>query len=376
MVEIKEVKTRKERKRFVDFANIMYQDVPQFVPSFYGDDLADWGPKNPALAYCERKAFLAYKDGECVGRIGAILSHASNEKWNTKRMRFSQVDFIDDFEVSKALFKAVEDYALEKGCNEVHGPLGFTDLDREGMLVEGFEERSLFFTYYNYPYYNDHLVKLGYVKDVDWVEDKLYVKDAEEVQDQYRRVAEFSLKHNNLHIAKLNKQSEYPSYVKKFFNLVNICYSKLYSTIELTEEQINMYAKKFSPLINPDFVCFVMDEEENLIAFGVLAMSMGEALKKTRGRLFPTGWARVLRSLKKSKSLESLLVAVHPDYQKKGVNAILIDYILTNAIRHNIEFAETGPQLELNHDVRAQWKYMQPQTFKRRRCYIKKISDK
>ena len=171
MVEIREVRTKGERRRFVNYVNILYKDVPQFIPALYGDDLTDWDPKqNPAFAYCEAKCFLAYKDGKIVGRIGAILSRLANEKWGLNRMRFTQVDFIDDYEVSAALFKAVEDFAREKGCDEVHGPLGFTDLDREGMLIEGFDRKSMFITYYNHPYYREHLERLGYDKDVDWVE--------------------------------------------------------------------------------------------------------------------------------------------------------------------------------------------------------------
>lgn len=171
MVTVKRVESKADRRRFVDFPNQLYKDNPNFVPATYGDDLSDWDPKaNPAFSYCEAQSFLAYRDGEIVGRIGAILSHRANEKWNTSRMRFSQVDFIDDPEVSAALFQAVEDFAREKGCKQVHGPLGFTDLDREGMLVEGYDRRSLFFTYYNAPYYNQHLERLGYHKDTDWIE--------------------------------------------------------------------------------------------------------------------------------------------------------------------------------------------------------------
>ena len=177
-VEIREVTTKGELRKFVDYPNQLYRDVPQFVPAFYGDDLADWDrEKNPAFDYCEARCFLAYRDGEIVGRIGAILSHRANEKWGTRRMRFSQVDFIDDREVSAALFAAVEDWAREKGCTQVHGPLGFCDMDREGMLVEGFDRRSMFITYYNHPYYNEHLEALGYGKDTDWVENLIHVPE-------------------------------------------------------------------------------------------------------------------------------------------------------------------------------------------------------
>jgi len=374
MVEIREVQGKRARRKFVKYPLKLYKGVEQYVPNFYGDDLNDWGPKNPALAYCESKAFLAYNEnGEIVGRIGAIISHAANEKWGTKRMRFSQVDFIDDPEVSEALFNRVEEWAKEKGCDEVHGPLGFTDLDREGMLIDGYDVRSCFFTYYNYPYYNDHLEKLGYRKDVDWVEQRLDVDTAKDGYEYYKKIADFVLKHNNLHLAEVHKQKEYVNYIAKVFNLVNICYKDLYSTVELSEDQIQKYAKKFAPLIDPDFACFVLDDNNNLVAFGVLASSMEEALKKSKGKLFPLGWIGILRSLKKATSLDMLLVAVHPDYQKKGVNAILIEHAIRNALKRGVVFAETGPQLEDNEMVQAQWKAMGPYIHKRRRCYIKQL---
>lgn len=373
MVEIREVKTKKELKKFVDFPNKMYKDVPQHIPSFYADDLHDWGPKNPARAYSESKAFLAYKDGKLVGRIGAILSHAANKKWNTNRMRFSQVDFIDDYEVSKALFDAVEKYAKEKGCNEIHGPLGFTDLDREGMLVEGFEERSLYITYYNFPYYNDHLKKLGYAKDVDWVEHKIELAAAEKLLPKITKISNFVKKHYKVHIADLRKHSDYPVYFEKVFNLVNKCYGKLYGTVDLTDEQIQLYGKKFSPLCDPRFVVFLMDEHEEMVGFCCLNLSFDEALKKSKGRLFPFGWIGLLKGLKHGKSLDCLLIAVDPKYQDLGYNAVLLEHIIKNGLKEGVVFGETGPQLELNTKVQGQWKELDPKQFKRRRCYIKSI---
>ena len=201
MVEIREVRTRGELRKFVNYVNVLYKDVPQFIPAMYGDDLDDWNPKkNPAFDYCEAKCFLAWRNGKIVGRIGAILSRRANEKWGLNRMRFSQVDFIDDPEVSAALFGTVEKWAAEKGCNEVHGPLGFTDLDREGMLVEGFDRRSCFFTYYNFPYYIDHLTALGYGKDVDWVENYITVPYDEKTLTRWQRLSDFVLRRYHLHI--------------------------------------------------------------------------------------------------------------------------------------------------------------------------------
>ncbi|MCE5236774.1 MAG: GNAT family N-acetyltransferase [Clostridiaceae bacterium] len=374
MVTVKEVKTKAELRKFVDFPNKFYKDVPQFIPAMYGDDLSDWDPKqNPAFEYCEGKCFLAYRDGKLVGRIGAILSHKANATWNTKRMRFSQVDFIDDAEVVDALFKAVEDFAREKGCNEVHGPLGFCDLDREGMLVEGFDRKGMFITYYNHPYYNTHMERMGYHKDVDWVEFLISAELPEERVERFDAIALRVLTHNKLSIAPLRNRSDYGPYIKQVFELLNVAYAKLYGVVALTEKQIARYCKKFIPLVDPDYVCFVMDENNKLAAFGVSAPSLANAMKKSRGRLFPFGAFRVLRALKHNDTLDLFLIAVRPDLQGQGVNAILLNHIMKNSFKNGIRFAETGPQLEHNEKVQAQWKTFNKEQHKRRRCYIKQI---
>lgn len=374
-VTVREVTTKKELRRFVDYPNQLYRDVPQFVPAFYGDDLADWNPeKNPAFSYCDAKCWLAYRDGEIVGRIGAILSHKANEKWHTNRMRFSQVDFIDDPAVSSALFAAVEDWAAEKGCTQIHGPLGFCDMDREGMLVEGFDRRSMFITYYNHPYYNDHLERLGYRKDTDWVE--FYIKAPTPDSPQgvkLHRIAKHVLRSRKLHVANVQHQWQYPPLVEQVFHLVNEAYSPLYGVVELNERQVKKYKTKFAPLINPHLACFVMDEQERMVAFGVSAPSMATAMQKSRGRLFPAGWARVLHDLRKNDTADMLLIAVKPELQGAGVNAIILDHLIQGAAKMGIHYAETGPQLETNSKILAQWKMFDKEQHKRRRCYIKDI---
>ncbi len=374
MVEVREVTTRSELRRFVNYPNVLYKDVPQFIPAMYGDDLDDWNPKkNPAFSYCEAKCWLAWRDGEIVGRIGAILSRRANEKWGLKRMRFTQVDFIDDFEVSSALFRAVEDFAREKGCTEVHGPLGFTDLDREGMLVEGFDRRSMFITYYNHPYYNDHLQRLGYGKDVDWVEMLIDVPYDEHTVKRLDKLAERVMRFSNLHIAEVKSRRDYKPLIEKVFQLVNTAYSGLYGTVPLDERQIKRYANKFVPLINPELACFVLDEHDDLVGFGVSAPSMAQALKKSRGRLFPFGFLGVLKALKVNDTLDLFLVAVIPEYQNKAVNAILMNHVLKGCHRMGITKAETGPQLETNHKVQSQWNFFKTEQHKRRRCYVKAL---
>ena len=374
MVEIREVRTRSELRRFVNYPNVLYKDVPQYIPSMIGDDLSDWNPKkNPAFSYCDAKCWLAWRDGKVVGRIGAILSKRANEKWGLNRMRFTQVDFIDDAEVSDALFKAVEDFAREKGCNEVHGPLGFTDLDREGMLVEGFDRRSMFITYYNHPYYIDHLTRLGYVKDVDWVEMLVEVPRDEHTITRMDKLSERVMKYSNLHIVELKSRRDYKPWIEKVFRLVNSAYSGLYGTVPLDERQIKRYAAKFVPLVNPELACFVADKDDELVGFGVSAPSMAAALKKSNGRLFPLGWIGVLHALKVNDTLDLFLVAVTPEYQNKAVNAIMINHVLKGCLRMGIRQAETGPQLETNHKVQSQWNFFKTEQHKRRRCFIKKL---
>lgn len=376
MIKIKEVKTKREKEVFIDFPNRFYRNEPNFVPAFFNDDMQDWDKNNPAMEYCEYKMFLAYKDGQVVGRVGAILSHKANEKWKTNRMRFSQLDFIDDYEVSKALMSAVENWAIQKGCNEIHGPLGFCDMDREGLLIEGFDKRSMFITYYNYPYYAEHLKKLGYVKDTDWIEHLLPVGDGSEndkIYQHLKKISDAMLKKTGFHKVEIRNRKEIKPYIKQVFELVNIAYSPLYGTVELNEKQIEKYTNKFLPLIDPDFCCLLVNDDDELMGFGVGAPSMAEAMKKCRGHIFPLGWINILKSLKKNDTLDLFLIAVRPELQKTGVNGIIMEHVYSGCVKHGIKFAETGPQLETNTKVYHQWKMFNVKPHKRRRCFIKKL---
>lgn len=347
MVSIVEVTTKAQLRRFVDYPNQLYKDVPQFVPATYGDDLADWDrSKNPAFSYCDARCWLAERDGEIVGRIGAIRSRKANEKWGTNRMRFTQVDFIDDPEVSAALF----------------------------AVVEGFDRRSCFFTYYNYPYYVDHMTALGYVKDVDWIEELIAVPTDEKIIQRWEKLSDFVLKRNHLHIVEPKNRLAYLPLLKPFFDLVNVAYAPLYGTVDLTEQQIRKYSAKFAPLINPNTTCFVMDKNDQMIAFGVGAPSLAAAMQKHRGRLFPTGWIDVLKAFRKNDTVDLLLIAVHPDYQARGVNAIILSKTMKGCLKMGIKEAETGPMLELNEKVQSQWKDFQTEQHKRRRCFVKELT--
>lgn len=374
-MELREVRTRSDLRRFVDFPNQLYRDVPQYIPPLRADALADWDPhENPAFSYCEAKCWLALREGETLGRIGAILNRRANEKWGGKRMRFTHADFIDDPEVTAALFGAVERWAREKGCDAVHGPLGFTDLDREGMLVDGFERRGLFFTYYNHPYYPQHLARLGYEKDVDWVEFLIDVPGpgdpaAQKLDKLSARVARMQ----KLHGAQVEHRRDYLPYVEQVFSLVNRCYAHLYGTVKLDAAQIEHYARRFIPLIDPRLACFVLDEREEMVAFAVTAPSIAQALKRHNGRLWPLGFIDVLVALRENDALDMLLIAVRPDYRDKGVNAILMNHVLKGCHSLGITRAETGPQLEDNTRIQNQWRLFRYDRHKRRRCFIKKL---
>ncbi len=373
MVTVKRITTKRDLKKFVDFPLTLYRDVKAFVPPIYGDELDDWNPaKNPASEYCDWECFLAYKDGKLVGRIGAILSHAANQKWNTARMRFTHVDFIDDYEVSEALFFAVEEYAKENGCTEVHGPLGWTDMDREGMLLEGYDKRSMFITFYNFPYYHDHLERLGYVKDTDWIEYKITIPNEEsEIYQRICRLSEYAKKRYNLRLVAPKCRKDFYPHLKALFALANEAYSQLYGMVPTSIAQQERCAKSFVPLMNPDYVCFVYNELDELVGFGVCAPSLADAFKKCNGKLFPFGFAGVLKALKKNDALDMFLIASRPDMQQKGVNSVVIEHIFKSCIKNGIKYAETGPMLETNHKIHSQWRGFPLDLHKRRRCYIK-----
>lgn len=373
MVEIVEANTKKLIRKFVQFPSKLYKGVAQYVPPMYAEELELWDKdKNPAFDYCEAKCFLAYRDGEIVGRIAAILSNKANARYKNKRMRFSSVDFIDDQEVVDALFNAVEKYAKEKDCEEMQGPLGFSDFDREGMLVEGFDKRAMFITYYNFPYYVAHMERLGYVKDIDWLEYKLITPKEENAK--LNRISDLVLKQNKLHLLEMKRQKDIVPHIESVFRLYNTAYDHLYGVVPLTDKQIAKIVKQYLPIINKDYCYFVMDENNEVAAFGITAPSLAEALRKCDGKLFPFGWAGLLKALYgKARALDLFLIAVKPELQGQGVNAVLLNCVLKSALKNGIEYAETGPELETNESVQSQWRFFETIPHKRRRCFIKPI---
>ena len=356
MVTIKEVKTRKDLRTFAGFNEKMYRDVPQAMPDLISDEMANFNPKkNPAFEYAESRQWLAYKDGECVGRIGAIISHKANAKWDRKRIRFTRVDFIDDYEVSETLFKTVENWGREKGLKAVHGPMGFCDLDQEGMLIEGFEYDGIFITINNAPYYKEHMERLGYVKSVDWIENRIDIPN--EIPPVFDKMCERVLKDNKLKIVKVKNRLQLRKYIKYIFDVVNDTAKILYGEVDLSEAQIKKYVHQFILMVNVRFISLLVNEKDEMVAIGVTVPSMGKASKKSHGRLFPFGWARLLYApYSKPDTLELYLVGVRDQYKKKGLPLVLITEILKAAIEDGMKYAETGPMLEDNIKVQSMWK--------------------
>lgn len=373
-VTIRKVESEKDLRAFIEFPNSLYKNTPQYIPALYMDEHATLDKnKNASFDFCEADYFLAYKDGELVGRVAAIINPRANATWNKKEVRFGWIDFIDDEEVSSALLQTVIDWGHERGAEEIAGPLGFTDFDPEGMLVEGFDRKGTLVAIYNHPYYMKHLEKAGYTKVVDWVEYLIKVPD--ELPERLTRIASIILEKNKLHVKKLTRKIIHDEgYGRKFFNLINETYCVLYGYSHLSDRQIDQYVAQYLTFINLDMVCFIENEEGELVAAGVTMPSIADALKKCGGKLFPTGWFHLLRALGgASDTLEMLLVAVKPEYQNKGVNAILFADLFPSMKRLGYKYAESNPELETNDKVQSQWTGFDFEQHKRRRIYGKKI---
>jgi GNAT superfamily N-acetyltransferase len=368
--EIKEVTNLKELKAFIHFPHDLYRGNPYWVPSLTFDELNTLcRDKNPAFEYCETRYWLAYREGRIVGRVAAILNRRHIEKWKQPYLRFGWIDFIDDPLVSAALMGAVEAWAKENSLTAVHGPLGFTDMDREGMLVEGFDELATLITIYNYPYYPNHLERLGYIKDTDWMEYEISVPP--QSNETIARIADIALRRNKLKLLEAKNKKELLPYTKELFQLLQEAYQQLYGFVPLTEKQVDTYIAQYFGFITPDFVPIVLDQSGQMVAFGIVMPSLSRALQKARGELFPLGFIHLMRALKKNDRADLYLVAVKPEYQGKGVNAILMNKIHSTFIKLGVTKAESNPELETNANVQGQWKYYEKRQHKRRRIFIK-----
>lgn len=365
---------KKQLKEYIAFGNDLYKDNPYHVPGLEFDDLNTLLPsKNPALEFCDSQSFMAYRDGRPVGRITGIINHANNEKSGRAQARFGFVDYIDDPEVTDALFGTVENWARKKGCTEIIGPMGFTDMDHEGMLVEGFQEMGTMATIYNHPYYPAHVERLGYVKDTDWIEFRIKVPSR--IPDKMSRIAQLVLKKYNLRILKFTSTKKIKAqYGRALFDLINQTYDNLYGYTTLTERQIDYYIDMYLSLIRLDYVSVIVDADDRLVGVGVSIPSLSKALQKSRGKLFPFGWYHLLKAMKgKNPVVDLLLIAVAPEYQNKGINALFFYDLIPVYVKNGVEEAETNIELEENLNVQSQWEYFERRQHRRRRAYRKQL---
>ena len=378
-VQIKRVETKKDLKAFIECHYDLYEGNQYDAPNLYSDELNTLSKdKNAAFDFCEAEYFLALKEGKVVGRVAAIINNKANEKWDKKDVRFGWIDFIDDIEVSKALLKAVEDYGRETGMTSVVGPLGFTDMDPEGMLTWGFDQLGTMATIYNYDYYPKHMEKLGgWEKDNDYVEYRLDVPET--APEKYTKIAEMVEKRYNLHARKLTKKEIFEGgYGKKLFDLINVTYSHLYGFSELSERQIDQYVKMYFPLADLDLITVVEDgnKDNQLVGLAITIPSLTRALQKChRGRLFPFGWWHLLRAIKfhKTEVVDLLLIGVLPEYRSKGANSLVFADLIPRYVKYGFKWGETHVEMETNESVQSQWGPLDPTMHKKRRCYRKAI---
>lgn len=374
-VEIKEVSTRRELKAFVQFGIDLYKGNPYYCPPLVFDELNTFDPKkNPAHEVCEFVNYLAYKDGKIVGRITGIINHEANKAWKNKRVRFGWFDFIDDLEVSQALLAAVEKWGRNKGMTEFNGPLGFTDFDHQGLIIEGYEYDSPMASLYNYPYYVTHLEHFGLAKEMDWIEYR--ITPPKEVPERMRRVGEIVQEKYNLKIVKIKSAKEAKKrYGYTYFDVIDLAYQPLYNFQPFTPAQKRYYSEMYFPLLNYDFVTFVENDKNELVGVGVGMPNISDALRRSGGKLFPFGWYHLLKALraKKIKSFDLLIIAVRPDYQNKGVNSLFFLDQIPYFNKYGIEAVETTAILEINAKNQANFEYFDKIQHKRRRAYLKTL---
>ena len=380
LIEIKKVESKKDLKTFIDFHYDLYEGNEYDVPNLFSDEMNTLSKdKNAAFEFCEAEYYLAYKDGKLAGRVAAIINHKANNKWGKKSVRFGWIDFIDDREVSKALLDAVEKYGREKGIEDVVGPLGFTDMDPEGMLVWGFDQLGTMPTIYNYAYYPEHIEALeGFEVDNKYVEFKIMVPD--EVPEKYAKIAMMIEKRYNLHVRKLTKKDIFQGGMgQKIFDLINDTYKDLYGYSELSQKQIDQLIKSYLGFLDFNLITCIedwTDGEHKLIGVGITMPSLAHALRKCRrGRLLPFGWFHVLRAIKMHKTniVDLLLIGILPEYRAKGANALLFADLIPWYQKYGIEWGETQVELETNAGVQGQWGALTPVMHKRRKCYKKII---
>lgn len=377
-IQVIEVATGKQRKAFVDFFYDLYRDSPYAVPYLYLAEKLTLKPgSNPAFEFCEAQCFLAYKDGKVVGRVAAIINHRANDYWKREMARFGWFDFVDDPKVSESLLLAVEKWGKGKGMTEIAGPFGFEDMDREGMLVDGFDELSSMYVNYNYPYYPKHMDRLGYRKDNDYVEYRIKVPEV--TPEKFARTAKLIKTRYHLEERKFShREMTKGGRARELFNILNITYGNLYGYSQLSTEQIDTITNNYIKLADLNLVTCVVDTEKDdkMVGFGVSFPSFSEALRHTRnGHLLPFGWWHLLKVMKwhKTPTVDLLLIGVLPEYRVKGANAIIFNDLISWYRRYGFKYAVTGPQMETNKGVLSQWQYLESEEIRRHRIYVKDI---
>ena len=380
-VKIVKVSDKTQLEEFIQFHYDLYRGNEYDVPNLHSDEVTTLSQdKNPAFEFCKSQYFLAYKDGKVAGRVAAIINEKANKRWGQSRVRFGWIDFIDDIEVSRALLAAVENWGREQGMKEAVGPLGFTDMDPEGMLTWGFDQLGTQATIYNYPYYPEHMEKLGgWEKDNDYVEYKMYVPD--EVPEKYAKIASMIEKRYNLHVKKLTRDEVFKKgYGQKIFSIINDTFKDLYGYSELSQKQIDHYVKMYLPMADLNLITLVEDwnADKKVVGVGITIPSLSRAFQKCKnGRLFPFGWWHVLRALKyqKTEGVDLLLMGILPEYRAKGANALMFADLIPWYQKYGYKWGESQVEMEYNDNVQSQWGPLKPENHKRRRCYVKTIEN-
>ena len=374
-LNVVKVETKRQMQDFVSVTRSIYDGVEQYVPDLDSEVRSLFDPKkNPGMKFSVLQHFVAYRDNVPVGRIVGIINKKANERWGTKNVRFSMIEFIDDLEVSRALIDAVSQWGKAQGMDMLQGPLGITDFDKEGMLVEDFHLTGSVNTIYNPDYYPRHMEALGLEKEVDWVQIRINVP--KEIPARYQRVAQYCREQMGLRVIKVTDDMVYhKGYGKKCFDLLNEAYEPLFGFSKLSDEQVNLFLHKYLPVIDKQLVPVIVDEKDNVVGVAITMGSLSQAIRKANGRLWPTGWYHLLKALKwkREDNAEMLLIAVRPDLQGYGVNAMFFEDLIPIYNKYGFRWAETGPQLEDNVRELSQWKPLHPEVVKRRRCYCKKV---